>query len=439
MTRRQWLCCGLPVLALLVFPGKASAADDGWTSRQLLLLAVVAVSVVLAGVAYLRIARKSVPVPPPPGPAPQPAAGPAAAAPAEATAIVMTPGASAAFATASRTTPSAAAVAAPAPTAGDGATDLLLEPLPWVELRASHGPWSGQVFTLPTPNGALAISIGRDANSCQLVLPNELDSIGRLHAMLIWNPQTGGLVVEDAGSDHGTFVNARRIAPHEATPLLDGDVVDLGGPASHRLSVMLPSADGGAASRLGQQCLALGHLFGAAPGFTSGAQACPVCATMPNPTLVTRARTLPASAAATVAPGPHGAGGTAAADAASANEPVVEPAVGWLMCTHGPDRGRDFRLVAGANAIGRGDEMPVRLAGDSAVQRQQHAVVDFDAVRGVFVLRPGDNRGLVYLNGAELKAATPLNAQDRIELGTSTLVFVPLSPPGESAAMDLDL
>lgn len=439
MTRRQCWGCSLPAQALLVLPGAARAADDGWTSRQLLLLAVVAVSVVLVAVAYLRIARKSAPVPPSPGPAPRPAGGPIAAAPPEATAIVMTPGASAAFATASRTTPSAAAVAAPALTAGDGATDLLLEPLPWVELRASHGPWSGQVFTLPTPNGALAISIGRDAASCQLVLPNELDSVGRLHAMLIWNPQTGGLVVEDAGSDHGTFVNARRIAPHEATPLQDGDVVDLGGPASQRLSVMLPAADGGAARRLGHQCLAHGHLFRAAPGMAAEQEACPVCATMPNPTLVTRARTLPASAAATVAPGPHGAGGTAAADAASANEPAVEPAVGWLMCTQGPDRGRDFRLVAGANAIGRGDEMPVRLAGDGAVQRAQHAVVDFDATRRVFVLRPGDNRGLVYLNGVELKAATPMAAQDRIELGSSTLVFVPLAPPGQAAAMDLDL
>ena len=436
MTRRPWPCCGLPVLASLALPGTASAADDGWSSRQLLLLAVVAVSVVLAGVAYLRIARKALPLPPPPGPAPTPAAGLAAPAPPEATAIVMTPSATAGFTTASRTTPSVAASAA---AADDGATDLLLEPLPWVELRASHGPWSGQVFTLPTPNGALAISIGRDAASCQLVLPNDLDTVGRLHAMLIWNPQTGGLVVEDAGSDHGTFVNARRIAPHEATPLQDGDVVDLGGPASHRLSVMLPAPDEGAARRLGQQCLAHGHLFRAMPGVAAEPEACPVCATMPNPTLVTRARTLPASVAATVAPGPHGAGAEAAADISLAVEPVVEPAVGWLMCTSGPDRGRDFRLVAGANAIGRGDEMPVRLAGDSAVQRAQHAVVDFDAVRRVFVLRPGDNRGLVYLNGVELKAATPMAAQDRIELGSSTLVFVPLAPPGQAAAMDLDL
>lgn len=438
MMRRQQRWCGLPVLALLVLPGTACAADDGWSSRQLLLLAVVAVSVVLAGVAYLRIARKSVPLPPPPGPAPTPAAGPVAAVSPEATAIVMTPGATAAFATSSRTAPVVAAGAAAAETTDGGATDLLLEPLPWVELRASHGPWAGQVFTLPTPNGALAISIGRDAASCQLVLPNELDSVGRLHAMLIWNPHTGGLVVEDAGSDHGTFVNARRIAPHEATPLQDGDVVDLGGPASHRLSVMLPAADGGAARRLGQQCVALGHLFFAAPGLAGGAQACPVCATMPNPTLVTRARSLPASAAATVAPGPQGAGG-AVADTASALEPVVEPAVGWLMCTLGPDRGRDFRLVAGANAIGRGDEMPVRLAGDGGVQRAQHAVVDFDAARRVFVLRPGDNRGLVYLNGVELKAATPLAAQDRIELGSSTLVLVPLTPTDPAATMDLDL
>lgn len=429
MTRRGAWLRSLPVQMLLLLPGVAAAADDGWSTRQLLLLAVLVVSVVLAGVAYQRIARKAMPVPPP---APVPAATASVApAPVEATSIVMTPGATAAFATSSRTALSAS------PATAAGATDLLLEPAPQVELRASHGPLAGQVFTLPTPNGALAIAIGRDAASCQLVLPNELDSIGRLHAMLIWNPESRTLVVEDAGSDHGSFVNARRIAPHETTPLHDGDVVDLGAAGSQRLSVRLPAADDpysgpltAGARWVGVQCSAFGHLHFAEPGVVP---ACPVCAAMPNPTLVTRARQEPpAAAATTIAPGAPGTAGAA-----------IEPAVGWLMCTQGPDRGRDFRLVAGANAIGRGDEMAVCLAGDSAVQRQQHAVVEFDAARRFFLLRPGDNRGLVYLNGVELKAATPLRAQDRIELGNSTLVFVPLAPAGESASestgMDLDL
>lgn len=438
MTRRSPWPLLLPALA---WPGWALAADDGWSSRQLLLLVVVGVSVVLAGVAYLRIARKALPVPPPvpqpeaPAPAPAPAPTPTPTpTSADVTSVVMTPAAAAALATASRTLVSAT------PAAAGTATDLLLEPAPMVELqvelRATHGPLAGQVFTLPTPNGALAIAVGRDAASCQLVLPNELDTVGRLHAMLIWNPESCSLVVEDASSGHGTFVNARRIAPHEATALHDGDVVDLGGAASNRLSVRLRAADdpySGAltagARWIGVQCSALGHLHFAEPGRTLP---CPICTMLPHPTLVTRARQEPkAAAATTITPGLRAAGDMA---------PVaIEPAVGWLMCTQGPDRGRDFRLVAGDNAIGRADDMPVCLAGDSAVQRQQHAVVEYDAARRFFVLRPGAGRGLAYLNGQELKTAVPLKAQDRIELGTSTLVFVPLSAPGEAAAMDLSL
>jgi len=104
----------------------------------------------------------------------------------------------------------------------------------------------------------------------------------------------------------------------------------------------------------------------------------------------------------------------------------VEPVVGWLACVDGPDKGRDWRLVSGRNPIGRGEGMAVRLGGDTGVSRSRHAVVSFDPRRGGFTLAPGDGAALVYCNGHEVAMPVQLAPFDRIELGRSTLVFVPL-------------
>ena len=105
---------------------------------------------------------------------------------------------------------------------------------------------------------------------------------------------------------------------------------------------------------------------------------------------------------------------------------AVEPVVGWLACIDGPDKGRDWRLVSGRNTIGRGDGSPVRLAADPAVSRERHAVLSFDPRRAVFTLAPGDGHGLIYRNGVEVLMPVTMDAFDRIELGGSTLLFVPL-------------
>ena len=108
---------------------------------------------------------------------------------------------------------------------------------------------------------------------------------------------------------------------------------------------------------------------------------------------------------------------------------AADPVVGWLACIDGPDKGRDWRLVSGRNAIGRGDGMPVRLAGDPSVSRDRHAVISFDPRRRSFSLAPGEGQGLVYCNGQEVVMPVTLAAHDRIEVGASTLLFVPLVGP----------
>jgi hypothetical protein len=104
----------------------------------------------------------------------------------------------------------------------------------------------------------------------------------------------------------------------------------------------------------------------------------------------------------------------------------VDPVVGWLVCVAGPDRGRDYRLHAEKNFVGRGDDMDVRVAGDETVSRENHAVVSFNPKNNQFKLLPGEGRGLVYLNGEEVDTPKVLKARDTIDLGQTKLMFVPL-------------
>lgn len=103
----------------------------------------------------------------------------------------------------------------------------------------------------------------------------------------------------------------------------------------------------------------------------------------------------------------------------------IDPVVGWLVCIQGPDRGRDFRIHTERNAIGRGADMDIAITGDASISRENHAVLSYNPRRHSFRLAPGDGRGLTYLNDEEVSGAVELNPYDRIELGESTLLFVP--------------
>lgn len=104
----------------------------------------------------------------------------------------------------------------------------------------------------------------------------------------------------------------------------------------------------------------------------------------------------------------------------------IDPAVGFLVCVDGPQKGRDFRLTSGRNFIGRGNEMDVALSEDDTVSRENHATVSYDAKNNSFNVAPGQGRGITYLNEEEVANARPLNAYDKIEVGKTVLVFLPL-------------
>jgi hypothetical protein len=104
----------------------------------------------------------------------------------------------------------------------------------------------------------------------------------------------------------------------------------------------------------------------------------------------------------------------------------IDPVVGWLICVKGPSRGRDYRIRSGRNGIGRSEAMDVQIAGDDTVSRENHAFLVYEPRKRTFSIRPGDGRGLVYLNGDEVVQASDIKSYDIIELGETQLMFVAL-------------
>jgi hypothetical protein len=111
--------------------------------------------------------------------------------------------------------------------------------------------------------------------------------------------------------------------------------------------------------------------------------------------------------------------------AAGAGQSGFDPVVGWLVCVGGTDRGRDWRIRSERNYLGRSEQMDICIRGDQAISRENHAIISFNPKNCVFKLLPGDGRGLVYLNGADLDMPRELKAYDLIELGATRLLFVP--------------
>jgi pSer/pThr/pTyr-binding forkhead associated (FHA) protein len=91
----------------------------------------------------------------------------------------------------------------------------------------------------------------------------------------------------------------------------------------------------------------------------------------------------------------------------------------WLTVDAGRLKGRQYRLEGGVSSIGRAEENPVGLFGDSAVQAR-HAVIER---RGNdYVLRGLAVADGTFVNGERIESAT-LRDGDRIRIGSYELSF----------------
>ena len=135
------------------------------------------------------------------------------------------------------------AVALPASAADEAATAAGAAPAPaQAHLLASHGPLGGSRFSLPMPNGGLTLFVGRDPQSCQVVLPAATAEVSAVHACFVWEPARRHLGLRDLSSS-GTWLNGERVTKGQTLSLAHGDRVTLGDPEGNRLTVDLNGMD----------------------------------------------------------------------------------------------------------------------------------------------------------------------------------------------------
>lgn len=101
------------------------------------------------------------------------------------------------------------------------------------------------------------------------------------------------------------------------------------------------------------------------------------------------------------------------------------PAVGWLVCVEGEDRGKDFRIHSDNNFVGRGSRCDVCLS-DMHIS-EKHFVIGYDTADDDYFIYMDEGKAIVRVNDKRLGGDTlSLKKGDKIKVGETQLVFIPL-------------
>ena len=114
-----------------------------------------------------------------------------------------------------------------------------------------------------------------------------------------------------------------------------------------------------------------------------------------------------------------------AADSAELDDRI--PTVGWLVVIKGRGWGESVTLGLNNNTIGRSkEENRVALPfGDSTISKKKHSIITFDPQDKKFYIREGESNNLTRVNNKPVLAPLELQGGEDIQLGETTLKFVP--------------
>ena len=101
-----------------------------------------------------------------------------------------------------------------------------------------------------------------------------------------------------------------------------------------------------------------------------------------------------------------------------------EPVTGWLVCIEGAEKGKDYRIAAKNNSIGRSETADISIT-DQAASRENHARLSYDGNHNKFYLIPAERTNNIYINDEPIFVPTVLKKGDVIELGESKFIFIP--------------
>lgn len=100
---------------------------------------------------------------------------------------------------------------------------------------------------------------------------------------------------------------------------------------------------------------------------------------------------------------------------------------GWLAIISEEGRGMSYTLTFGMNTIGRSEDNHIGIQnGDSSISREKHALIIYDYANNLFFIKHGDGQFLSYVNGEVLLDTKQLKANDKIKVGDTELIFIPL-------------
>jgi len=103
---------------------------------------------------------------------------------------------------------------------------------------------------------------------------------------------------------------------------------------------------------------------------------------------------------------------------------IFNPVVGWLVCIEGKDKGKDFRLIAGKNTIGRDKDQQAYISGDDQISRS-HATIYYYIQVNIFYIEDHSTHG-TFLNNLPVIQRTEVHNMDTIVIGKSKFILRPL-------------
>ncbi len=100
---------------------------------------------------------------------------------------------------------------------------------------------------------------------------------------------------------------------------------------------------------------------------------------------------------------------------------------GWLVIISKNGRGNSFPIAFGRNNIGRGSASKIHIEnGDKSISREEHAVIIYDYKNNKFFAKHEKGQYLSYLNGELLLEMKELKSNDKLTIGNTELIFIPL-------------